>query len=90
MEIRNTKCSSSKHAEVDAISFCPDCNKYFCNKCLKYHDDIENHKAIKKQDVVEYAKKFFVTDKLVLGIEGNKRKLEKRIDIIKSIISELN
>jgi len=52
--------------------------------------DIENHKAIKKQDVVEYAKKFFVTDNLVLGIEGNKRKLEKRIDIIKSIISELN
>ena len=46
MEIRNAKCSSSKHAEVDAISFCPDCNKYFCNKCLKYHDDIENHKAI--------------------------------------------
>ena len=46
MEIRNAKCSSSKHAEVDAISFCPDCKKYFCNKCLKYHDDIENHKAI--------------------------------------------
>ena len=46
MEIRKTKCSSSKHAEVDAISFCSDCKKYFCNKCLKYHDDIENHKAI--------------------------------------------
>ena len=46
MEIRNAKCSSSKHAEVDAISFCPDCKKYFCNKCLKFHDETENHKAI--------------------------------------------
>ena len=46
MEIRNAKCSSSKHAEVDAISFCSDCNKYFCNKCLKFHDETENHKAI--------------------------------------------
>ena len=47
MEIRNAKCSSSKHAEVDAISFCPDCKKYFCNKCQNFHSEIfENHKVI--------------------------------------------
>ena len=46
MEIRNAKCSSSKHADVDAVSFCPDCKKYFCNKCQKFHDEMENHKVI--------------------------------------------
>ena len=47
MEIQNEKCSSSKHAEVDAISFCTDCKKYFCNKCQKLHSELlEDHKAI--------------------------------------------
>ena len=46
METRNSKCSSNKHTEIDSISFCPDCKKYLCNKCLKYHDEIEDHKAI--------------------------------------------
>ena len=27
MEIRNAKCSSSKHAELIAVSFCPECKK---------------------------------------------------------------
>ena len=47
MEIRNAKCSSSKHADVNAVSFCPDCKKYFCNKCQNFHSEIfENHKVI--------------------------------------------
>ena len=46
MEIRNAKCSSSKHADVNAVSFCPDCKKYFCNKCQNFHDEMENHKVI--------------------------------------------
>ena len=31
MEIRNAKCSSSKHADVNAVSFCPDCGGYWCD-----------------------------------------------------------
>ena len=47
MEIRNAKCSSSKHSDVNAVSFCPDCKKYFCNKCQNFHSEIfENHKVI--------------------------------------------
>ena len=47
MEIRNSKCSSSKHKENDAVSFCPDCKKYLCNKCQNFHSEIlENHKVI--------------------------------------------
>jgi len=38
------KCSSKKHSEIDAISFCVDCNIFMCNKCLNYHNEIlENH-----------------------------------------------
>ena len=47
MEIQNAKCSSSKHADVNAVSFCPDCKKYFCNKCQNFHSEIlEDHKLI--------------------------------------------
>ena len=47
MEIKNAKCSSSKHIEINAISYCPECKKYFCNKCLNSHSEIlEDHKAI--------------------------------------------
>ena len=47
MEIQNEKCSSSKHAEINAVSYCPDCKKYFCNKCLNFHVEIlEDHKTI--------------------------------------------
>ena len=47
MDIQNQKCSSSKHADINAVSFCPDCKKYFCNKCLNFHAEIlEDHKTI--------------------------------------------
>ena len=47
MEIQNAKCSSSKHAEINADSYCPQCKKYFCNKCLNFHAEIlEKHKVI--------------------------------------------
>ena len=46
MEIQNAKCSSSKHAEINAVSFCPECKKYLCNKCLKFHAEMEDHKTI--------------------------------------------
>ena len=47
MEIQNVKCSSSKHAEINAVSYCPECKNYFCNKCLNFHAEIlENHRPI--------------------------------------------
>ena len=47
MELQKKKCSLSKHLEVDAISYCQECKKYFCNKCQNMHSDLlENHKII--------------------------------------------
>ena len=38
------KCSLKKHAEIDAISYCQECDKYFCNKCEAHHNEIfEDH-----------------------------------------------
>ena len=36
MEIKK-KCFSEEHKEIDAVSFCPECRIYMCNKCAKYH-----------------------------------------------------
>ena len=33
MEV-NKKCSNKKHSELNAVSYCVDCNLYLCNKCL--------------------------------------------------------
>ena len=45
MEIQNVKCSSSKHSEINAVSYCQECKKYFCNKCQNHHSEIfEDHK----------------------------------------------
>ena len=47
MEIQNAKCSSSKHTEIKAVSYCPECKKYLCNKCLNFHSEmLEDHKTI--------------------------------------------
>jgi len=47
MELQKKKCSSNKHPEVDAISYCQECKKYFCNKCQNFHSEIfEDHKII--------------------------------------------
>ena len=38
------KCSLKKHSEIDAISFCIECNIFLCNKCLNNHlEYLENH-----------------------------------------------
>ena len=38
------KCSLKKHNEIDAISYCQDCNKYMCQKCHYHHFELfENH-----------------------------------------------
>ena len=46
MEIQNAKCSSSKHAEINAVSYCQDCKKYFCNKCQSHHHEILDYHNI--------------------------------------------
>ena len=46
MEIKNEKCSSSKHSEINAVSYCPECKKYFCNKCQNFHSEVDEHKII--------------------------------------------
>ena len=47
MELQKKKCSSNKHPEVDAISYCQECKKYFCNKCQNHHQEIlDDHKII--------------------------------------------
>jgi len=44
MEIQQKKCSSNKHSNINAISFCYQCQKYLCNKCQNFHSDLyENH-----------------------------------------------
>ena len=44
MENNNKKCSITKHKEVNAISYCQECNKYMCNKCFNHHQEIfEDH-----------------------------------------------
>ena len=38
------KCSSKKHKEINAVSFCENCKIYLCNKCQNLHSDLfENH-----------------------------------------------
>ena len=40
MENQRQKCSSSKHANIDAISYCQQCKIYLCNKCLNFHAEL--------------------------------------------------
>ena len=51
MENQKQKCSSKKHAEIDAISYCQECKKYFCNKC--HVEILEDHKIINLNQVNE-------------------------------------
>ena len=54
METQNKKCSSNRHPEIDAVFYCQDCKKYFCNKCQNMHSDIlEDHNAINLNKINE-------------------------------------
>ena len=69
MEENQKKCSNKKHAEIDAISYCQECKKYFCNKCQNQHADLlEDHKTINLKDVneafIEICKEVNHSDKL--------------------------
>ena len=48
MEIKNYKCSSEKHKDIDACKYCQECNAYFCNKCVGIHLSlVKNHHTFK-------------------------------------------
>ena len=48
MEENIKYCSSAKHKEIKAISFCENCRIYMCNKCDNYHkENFPNHNIIK-------------------------------------------
>ncbi len=34
------KCFTEEHKEIKAISFCPECKIYMCNKCEKIHSGL--------------------------------------------------
>ena len=47
MEVK-IKCSSEEHKEINAISFCPECKIYMCNKCENHHLPLfKNHQTYK-------------------------------------------
>ena len=44
MEAQKKKCSYKEHKDINAISYCLECKRYICNKCLNYHQGFfENH-----------------------------------------------
>ena len=46
MEVQK-KCSHKKHSEINAISYCSECNLYLCNKCTNNHIEyLETHHLI--------------------------------------------
>jgi len=46
MEDKKKKCFKKAHKDIDAISFCQECNIYVCNKCLNLHIELfENHQT---------------------------------------------
>ena len=47
MEHNKKKCSNKKHKEVNAISYCKECNKYVCNKCSNYHELFDDQISMK-------------------------------------------
>ena len=54
MELQKKRCSLSKHSEVDAVYYCQECKKYFCNKCQNFHFEMfTEHKPIKLNQLDE-------------------------------------
>ena len=44
MEIKNKKCSSKEHGEIDAKIYCRKCEIYMCSKCETIHSNLcQNH-----------------------------------------------
>ena len=76
MELQKQKCSLSKHSEIDAVSYCQECKKYFCNKCQNMHSELmDDHKIInlnQKNDVfIDLCKEENHNDKLEYFCKGH-------------------
>ena len=53
----NKKCSSKKHKDINAISYCQECNIFMCNKCINHHEEIFDfhHKYnLNEQDINDF------------------------------------
>ena len=46
MEEKHKKCSIESHSEIDAVSYCQECNKYLCNKCQNNHADFHEERKL--------------------------------------------
>ena len=54
MEVQKRKCSLRTHSEIDAVSYCQDCKKYFCNKCQNFHSEMfQDHNPINLNKINE-------------------------------------
>ena len=52
----NKKCSSKKHVDINAISYCQECDVFMCNKCINHHDEVLDfhHKYnLNEQDITD-------------------------------------
>ena len=49
------KCSYQKHADINAISYCIECDIFMCNKCTDYHNDVlvNHHKYSLNENINE-------------------------------------
>ena len=67
----NKKCSSKKHQDTNAISFCIECDIFMCNKCANHHNEIlvHHHKYNLNENINEIFTGFCIE-------EGHKDKLD--------------
>ena len=42
MENKKKKCSSKKHSEIDAVSYCQECKLFLCDTCLNFHSELHD------------------------------------------------
>ena len=91
MEVQKRKCSLRTHSEIDAVSYCQDCKKYFCNKCQNFHSEMfQDHKPINlnkinevfiaecKEDNHNYKLEFFCKDHNTLCCIACTSKIKKK------------
>ena len=53
MEDNKKYCSLKSHKEIEAISYCFNCQIYLCNKCLNIHKDYDDHPVFNLKKINE-------------------------------------
>ena len=69
--MENKKCSSKKQQDINAISFCIECDIFMCNKCANHHNEILEHHH--KYNLNENINEIFTG---ICKEEGHKDKLD--------------